>query len=154
MSLDLTGQAMDNVLLSKVEAAIGTYRDSDLDIATFNQVNLGTWMLCDGQDCSTTEYFTLTGKVNVPNFVDQGTFRRQAKAGRALGSYEGCAVQSHNHRQRVTTAAGGNLQHGSAAYNGNTVFSGGNENSTEYTGDVETRPYNHACNVFIKVSHT
>ena len=184
MALELTGQAVDGILLSKVEASIGTYRDSDLDVAIFNEQNLGTWMLCNGQSSAGTEYFSITGKANVPDFVSDGSFRRQAKVGRGLGTPEGqatakngltastssssVAAGDHSHRQRVTTAAGSYLQHGSAAYNGNSVFTNSSTDRTEATGshshtitsstslsgDAETRPNNHACNVFIKVSHT
>ena len=150
MGLDLTGQAIDNQLLSKVDAPIGTYRDSDLTVSAFNAENLGEWMLCNGQDCSSTEYFALTGKTNVPNFLAEGTFRRQAKAGRALGSYEEDEIKSHNHSvpnvyPNQTINEYGHLPYSSDK---NSTYQ-----ATTNTGGDETRPKNIACNVFIKVGH-
>jgi len=169
MALDLSGLPIDNNTLSMVDAAIGTYRDSDLDVATFNSQNLGVWLLCDGQSSVGTQYETLTAKATVPNFVTEGTFRRQAKAGRALGSHEQDAMQGHQHA--VTYANSGSSQ-----YNGsNTASYGGTTTPNRltttaqsqdllyyndpFTGttpriDVETRPTNIACNVFIKVDHS
>jgi hypothetical protein len=152
VALDLTGQAMDNVLLSKIEASIGTYRDSDLDIAIFNTQNLGTWMLCDGQDCSATEYFALTGKTTVPDFVSQGTFRRQAKNGRVIGSYESDDNKSHNHNLR--RANGNDLNYGNYVPHVDDYSTGWGTTGIQSSGGAEARPKNIACNVFIKVSHT
>jgi hypothetical protein len=146
MALDLTGQVVDNLLLSKVEASLGTYRDSDLDVVTFNTQNMGTWMLCDGQDCSSTEYFGLTGKTNVPDFLTQGTFRRQAKVGRSLGTYEADELKSHTHSYVKHVNTGG----GSGPSLNQTPAGA----TTGATGGSETRPKNYSCNVFMKVSHT
>ena len=166
--MDLTGQAIDNMLLSKIEASIGTYRDSDLDIATFNLQNMGTWMLCNGQSSVGTEYETLTGKAVVPNFVTEGSFRRQAKAGRSVGSHEADENKSHKHNIGNTdtgTASLGNSGQRQDTGSNTTISTYNYSNGTYYyttsagsyraqpTGGDETRPKNVACNVFIKVNH-
>jgi hypothetical protein len=158
MSLDLVGQAVDSSLLSKVDAPLGTYRDSNLTVAQFNSETLGTWMLCDGQDCSSTEYFTLTGELNVPDLITNGSFRRQAKSGRAIGSTEAQDFKSFT----------ADSNHGGAGYShvvtvpksgtSGRVYAGASS-GTRYPMNFrwdssEVRPVNHACNVFIKVGHT
>lgn len=164
MGLDLTGQIIDNIVLSKVDAPIGTYRDSDLEPELFNEENLGTWMLCNGDDCSNTEYGQKTQKTNVPDFVTDGTFRRQAKAGRELGSFEADDNKNHQHVGGFARANG--YAYADQALYGEYIGAGGKaapsqagggyQGSYAYTSPTggEARPKNIACNVYIKVGHS
>lgn len=89
-----TGDVVDLFSFSKASASIGDIRESLLTLAQFQEENLGEWFLMDGRSCVGTAYHALTGKVNVPDMTTEGAFLRQAKSGRAIGSYEGDAIRN------------------------------------------------------------
>ena len=149
MAQNFTGQIIDNIFLSKIDAPIGSIRSSDLPVAEFLVQSVGQWMLMDGQACNGTEYQTLTGKNNVPNALTEGTFLRQAKAGRLTGTYEADEIVSHRHSISPSVQ---NFSGGTTAGNGGDG-DGTAVTQTALTGGAETRPKNLAVNYFIKVSH-
>lgn len=101
MSADFTGMTLDNILISKISDRVGTVKQSMLGPVDFNNENPGTWLLMNGQSCSGTYYEALTGNSLVPDMVTEGTFLRQAKSGRGLGSFEGDEFGSHTHIQNA-----------------------------------------------------
>ena len=80
--MDLTGLAIDNQLLSRMNAEIGSIRKTMKDPAAFSNETMGDWMLMNGQSCVGTQYETDFTSSNVPDAYTEGTFLRQAKAGR------------------------------------------------------------------------
>jgi hypothetical protein len=148
-------------VMSKISDKVGSIRQSVLDQAEFNNENPGLWLLMNGQTCSGTEYNTLTGSTTVPNLTSDGAFLRQAKSGRAQGSYEdmdwkgfyqmntGQNTPSYNHNSEY---------HGksTSSFVGRT-FAGywaANSAATGTKWDTsEIRPKNVACNHFIKVGY-
>jgi hypothetical protein len=173
MAINLSGQALDGILLSKIDAPIGTIRYTNLTAAQYSSQSLGVWLLMNGQSCNGTEYQTLTGNATVPDAVTNGTFLRQAKAGRNPGTYEDDAFQGHWHNVTIygqdTGIAGGNTTTSPSLLTGQNRTpnsSVGNNVAANTTSNVisdgtngaprtanETRPKNHAVNFFIKVAH-
>jgi hypothetical protein len=173
MAIDFSGQAIDNVLLSKVDAPIGTYRHSDLTLTQFLTETPGQWVLADGQSCIGTGYHSKTGKVNVPDM--RGTFMRMKDHGRGanpdgdlpLGQYTADAIRNIAGPSGVhfTGAANTNLA-GTPFYFGGTYtncFAGGtgNNQSTGWIFDAsravptaaDNRPKNVTVNIFFKVGY-
>ncbi|MDD3412461.1 MAG: hypothetical protein PHY47_00510 [Lachnospiraceae bacterium] len=137
--------------------AVGTVRTSILTLEQFAAESPGQWMLMNGQSCVGTRYQQITGNSNVPNASTEGTFLRQAKAGRALGSYEADENKSHNHPNSYFYFGNnpGGLSGAYASYG-----SGANTNATHAvyinstnSGGNESRPKNVAVNFFIKVGY-
>jgi hypothetical protein len=144
-----TGQVVDLQVMSQVEAKVGDYKWSHLEVTPFGDEHLGQWMLCDGQSASGTAFATLTGETNVPNALADGTFIRQAKSGRTKGSYEADENKSHNHThvkygQTTSTGSYGIPPQGSSS----TPQYG----TTSTVGD-EARPKNIALNLYVKVGY-
>ena len=159
-----TGQVIDLTTFSQAEAKVGDYKWSHMETLDFNDEHLGEWMLCNGQTCAGTSFATATGETNVPNAVSDGTFLRQAKAGRNIGTYEADQFGSHDH-------GGGDHSHAAPLYyydaagprnyfrasygsqyqaNGNTYNSGTTINTE---GGAETNPKNIALNLYVKVNY-
>ena len=99
MAKNFTGRSIDNILLSEIDAPIGSYRDTDLSPAQFAEESVGVWMLCNGQSCAGTAYAAKTGKATVPDFVTTGAFKRQVKNGVSSGNLEQDAIQGHRHAE-------------------------------------------------------
>ena len=158
MGKDFTGKVIDNIVLSQIDAPIGSYRESDLSVEKFQEEAIGIWMLCNGQSCAGTLYAQTSNKLVVPDFVTTGAFTRQAKNGRAIGSYEADQFQGHKHDLGpITNGAGGAGR--IVAGNENSDWVGSSmlpisdgTNGTPRTGN-ETRPVNIAVNIFIKVGY-
>ena len=158
---DFTGQAIDNILLSKISDKIGTVRQSMLGETEFNNDNPGNWVLMDGRSCAGTEYETLTLNSNVPDMVAQGAFMRQKNGGRVEGDYQdmdwkgfyqmntGQNTPSYNHNSEY---------HGKSttSFVGRT-FAGywaANSAATGTKWDTsEVRPKNIAINHYIKIGY-
>ena len=150
------GGVLDLISLSQAENKIGDIKQSLLSAVEFSSEHLGTWMLMNGQSCVGTAYGTLKGVTVVPDMTTEGTFLRQAKSGRAVGSYESDDNKSHNHidgfagvntnaSYGVTSAPAGNI-------NSQSGTSGNNHAITSSTGS-EARPKNIAANFFVKVGY-
>jgi hypothetical protein len=153
-----TGQALDLLTLSQVEAKVGDYKWSHLSPIQFNNEHLGTWLLAEGGSTEGTQLEALVGTVTLPDAKTNGAFLRQAKTGRAIGSYEEDQIQGHEHTQ--------NMRNNTAGYWGDNNASPRNDvmslptagivsdgvNGTPRVGD-ETRPKNIALNLYIKVSY-
>ena len=161
MAFDLTGQAVDNLLISKISDKIGTIKESMLNPAQFNQENPGVWMLMNGQSCVETAYQALTGQNNVPDMTTEGAFLRQAKSGRAIGSYEGDAIRNITGTAVVASWQGGGTgaMTMSVVGNGPSGSTGNNMSRIDFnasrqvpTSD-ENRPKNIAVNYYIKVDY-
>ena len=103
MAKSFTGRSIDNILLSEIDAPIGSYRDSDLSPEEFSTESVGVWLLCDGRSCLGTAYAQKTGKNTVPDFATSGAFRRQVKGGRLTGTLEAEDFKSHTHIQNAHT---------------------------------------------------
>lgn len=149
MSKITSSDALDLITLSKAENKIGDVKTSMLTLAQFQSEHLGVWMLMDGASCVGTAYEALTGKTVVPDMMTNGTFPRQAKTGRELGSYEADEVKAHGHSFAMRGNNGGTGPVG-YPYTAGTDASTGN---TDATGGAETRPKNTAMNFFIKVGY-
>ena len=152
MSLDLTGLAVDNRTLSEMNAEIGSIRTTMKDPALFSNETLGTWYLMDGRSCAGTQYETDFGASNVPDMYTEGTFLRQAKPGRTVGTYESDELKSHEHTIGVT-GADDNNHSGNGDYVADSDASYKGTRTTNHTGGSETRPKNIAVNYMIKVDH-
>jgi len=158
-----TGDPIDLNTISKAEAKVGDFKWSRLDVSNFGNEHLGTWLLCNGQTASGTEYQTLTGESNVPDAISDGTFLRQAKAGRNLGSYEADENKSHSHG--IDTSGYGTihqLQSHIAAWGPHAGQGGGELSTRDGTSSApisinsqgsEARPKNLALNLFVKVGY-
>lgn len=167
--MSFTGQPIDDLLLSKISDKVGTIRESMLDEAEFNNENPGTWVLMDGRSCAGSVYASLSGQSNVPNMLTEGTFLRQAKAGRSKGSYEADDNKAHDHfvtagqdttgytGQRTDTSLRSNFRgDGDTSYSltSHTVFgTRANSSPTDIRGAAESRPKNIAVNFFIKIDY-
>lgn len=162
-----TGDPIDLMTLSKAEAKIGDVKTSMLNEVSFNEENLGTWMLMDGRSCVGTAYQTATGAANVPDMVTNGEFPRQAKSGRGLGSTEGDAIRNitGTFRDKTTYApdfeASGAFVKRSGSNFGYTGHTSHNRQTTyvdfkasnQVPTATENRPKNIAFNFFIKVDY-
>lgn len=160
-----TGDPIDLQTLSRAEAKVGDYKWSHLDETTFNDEHLGQWMLCNGQTAAGTTFQSLTGQANVPDATSQGTFLRQAKAGRGLGSFENEDVKPHNHDLGRDIYSGSSSGNGMAAGGGGMIVFGGGSGisygTTNGQGEAmikpnsgsENRPKNIALNLFVKVNY-
>jgi len=91
---------------------LGEIKQSMLTVAQF-QAEIGTtWVLCNGQSATGSDYEALTGNSVVPDM--RGTVPRMKDNGRglnpdgdlALGSYQGDTYLNHNHGERTGTTAG------------------------------------------------
>ena len=167
MSRIEVGQVVDLATLSKLEAKVGDYKWSHLSQVDFNNEHLGEWMLCDGRSCTGTLFSTITGSLNVPNALGEGTFIRQAKSDRELGSFQGDAIRNisgslgASHYQRlngVKTGAFGDTLGATASDNSGafhiTVQSGVNFDASRVVPTAEeNRPKNIALNLYVKVNY-
>jgi hypothetical protein len=162
MALEIAGQVVDALLLSKISEPIGSVKQSMLTEGQFNIQNLGEWMLMDGRSCLSTEYETITSETSVPDLVTEGLFPRQAKAGRTKGTPEGDAIRN------ITGNFNSGQYHGYLNLTGAFEYVGvdshgyGNDNnsaivkfdaSRQVPTASENRPKNVALNFFIKVNH-
>ena len=150
---------------------IGTVRMSTLILAQFEAEHPGQWMLMNGQSCAGTTYATLTGNIIVPDMITDGTFPRQAKAGRGLGSFEADDNKEHKHlmfKNGDAVAVNSNVTRLSAtetpysndstgvnygSYNIDGVVAEADIGLSGKSGSTETRPKNIAMNFFIKVGY-
>lgn len=174
-----SSDALDLIVLSKASAPIGAVIHSTLSEVQFAAENLGTWALMDGRSCAGSAYATLTGSSTVPDATTGGTFLRQAKSGRAIGSFEDEDFKSHTHVQNAhthiqdahshVTPRGWETNSGgtSASYTSSSSTANAWSNSTntavatnqnatatnQNTGGTETRPKNLAVNMFIKIGY-
>lgn len=148
-------------VMSKISDKVGTIVQSPLSQAEFNVDNPGTWLLMNGQSCSGSEYQTLTGSTTVPNLVSQGAFLRQAKSGRAQGSYEDMdwkGFYQSNTGQNTWSYGHNNVYMGksTSGYVGN-LFQGYWAGPAAATGTKwdtsEIRPKNIAVNHFVKIDY-
>ena len=153
--MNITGQAMDQLLMSQITAEIGSVRKTMQDPTTFNDENLGTWMLMNGQSCAGTLYATKFTLSNVPDAYTEGAFLRQAKSGRTLGTYEADAFQGHIHTGRVGSSDnwrdGGSYGTPSGSGPMGSPITDGTNGTPRLSN--ETRPKNIAVNYMIKVDH-
>jgi hypothetical protein len=159
------------VSLSKASAPVGAIVHSDLTLVQFQAENLGSWKLMDGSSCAGSLYSQIRGVSVVPNAMTEGTFLRQAKSGRTIGSYESDDNKQHTHIQdaHYHNEANG---YGSSGYWGNDAIGVGsqffghgdgfttNSNRTrvatatnQNSGSTEARPKNLAVNMFIKIDY-
>lgn len=131
------------------QVPIGTVRSSTLTLSQFSAEVDGTWQLMNGGSCVGTAYHTLTGRTTVPDALTEGTFLRQAKAGRTIGTYEADELKSHTHTITVGGDGGTNNHPEGTSQSTLATRSGWIGN----TGGDETRPKNTAVNFFIKVGY-
>lgn len=123
------------------------------------------WRFCDGSLISRTTYadlFSIIGTLYgagdgsttfaLPDlrgeFIRGNDNGRGVDAGRALGSSQAGAIQSHTHTVVATTSAGSFVV-GSGAFNTNGAFNNSTITSSA-TGGTETRPRNVSLNYIIK----
>jgi hypothetical protein len=95
-------------------------------------------------------YQSITGNSVVPDALTDGTFIRQAKAGRGLGTYEADEFASHRHTisPGVMNFAGGSTTNSNGGDGDGTQVT-----ATQFTGGSETRPKNIALNLYVKVGY-
>lgn len=146
------GDPMDLITMSKASAPIGEIKQSLLGELEFNEENLGIWYPLDGRSCVGTSYQTVSGNSNVPDAVTQGTFLRQAKAGRQLGSYEADNNKAHSHGTGKIGWGAGPYDAGSGRTDANSPANSWIHN-TDSSGGAEARPKNLAVNFYIKVEY-
>lgn len=113
-----SGQPLDLFLASQMEAKIGQVVESLLDYESFQNEHLGTWYPLDGRSCIGTVFASATGMTTVPNALADGSFLRQAKLGRSLGSNQAEDFKSHTHIQNAHN-------HTQNAHNHNLLMAGG-----------------------------
>jgi microcystin-dependent protein len=123
------------------------------------------WLECNGAAVSRTTYSALFAAIgtafgagngsttfNLPDlrseFIRGWDHGRGIDVDRVFGSYQGDALKSHNHT--ITGKYMGNGTHGVTGPNGNEGDWNKTDNSTDYTGDIETRPRNVALMPCIK----
>jgi hypothetical protein len=148
------GAILDLVTFSRAENKLGDVKSSMLTLAEFQAEHLGEWRLMDGASCVGTAYATLKGVTTVPNATTDGTFLRQAKAGRALGSFEADENKAHGHTifgyTRNGAIGGAVIVEG---YNGGVAAKTADFGYANNSGGLESRPKNVAVNFFIKVNY-
>lgn len=167
MALDFTGLPVDNILLSKIDAPIGTYRQSDLTPAQFNAETPGTWVLANGQDVTGSEYEQKTGKTNVPDARSRYLRSKDHSAGRNPSGdlAEGASQSSEARYSRIyriqtttgtTTDMNLSLSAASPAINVDAHSVSGNYGPRFFTGyqGNETRPETLIVNTYIKIGHS
>ncbi|MCG8993203.1 hypothetical protein [Laribacter hongkongensis] len=93
----------------------------------------GIIAVADNTDGTTFRAYDVRGEF--PRFWDSG---RGVDAGRAFGSWQGQAIQSHSHASGVTVGSGWNYPESSVATGG----TGGSVPNTGSSGGAETRPRN------------
>jgi microcystin-dependent protein len=165
MALSFTGQILDDVLLSRVDGPVGTYRHSDLTLAQFLTQTPGVWVLADGQACTGSLYSQITGKANVPDM--RGTVPRMKDNGRglnpdgdlALGSYQADMFQDHSHSIYANTSnengstnpfSSGATGEGSGSHAWVTYNMGG---AASGNMGPETRAKSTTVNIFFKIGY-
>lgn len=167
-----SGEVLDIITLSKLDAEIGDYQWSHLTEIQFNDEKLGTWFLCDGRSAEGTAFEEKTGADKVPDMKTNGAFLRQASGTRVMGTYEADQMQGHwhsdaGHAHSATASENNGLTPSQTIRGGNgktfgwSVGSSGanirspstdGTNGTPRTGN-ETRPKNVALNLFVKVNY-
>lgn len=155
------------------QVPVGTVRSSTLSLTQFQSEVDGVWMLMNGQSCTGTAYATMTGNATVPDMMTDGTFLRQAKSGRSVGSAESDAIRNitgtfgftDNDNQAFSVATRDISGAFSATHtNGNVLSMSGGSNasigtrvnfdaSLQVPTATENRPKNTAVNFFIKVGY-
>lgn len=179
MAYDFTGLPIDNQLLSRLDAPVGTYRQSHLDLATFNAETAGTWVLADGQDVTGSDFEALTGQPNVPDA--RGQFLRSKNNGRSdgnedpdgeriAGALQGDAIRNISGKILDFTSNASRtepVQNGPFYGEGGTGYSlnSGTASSTNYPDRIyfdasrqvptagDNRPRNIAVHTYIKVGY-
>jgi hypothetical protein len=150
------GFVLDLIALSEAAASVGDVKHSLLTEAQFGARNLGTWVLMDGRSCIGTQYATLTGNANVPDTTTEGTFLRQAKAGRGLGTFEADDNKAHRHGLKQEYGVPGNASYppggNYSQLTSRPEYGYTNNITVETVGGAEARPKNIAVNFFIKVN--
>jgi len=140
---------------------VGDIKQSLLTEAQFQTQFGDCWVKMKGQDVSSSDYATTTGKNNLPNA--EGRFLRNIGGNApALGVTQEDAFKKHSHRMFRSTGGGDNNNvpaypsvgvtgesSGAEGYNGSSTANGLNE----ATGGVETRPVNLGVNFFVKINH-
>ena len=167
MALDLTGQVLDNFLISQISDKIGTVKTSMLDEVSFNKENPGLWFLMDGRSAIGTQYGRELKCENIPDLVTNGEFLRQSKTA-TPGTKEGDAIRNITGKatmnavssavsdpsvgalDAVITQTTNRYSYGGGTYYGaDVVF---NASWQVPTAD-ENRPKNMHINFFIKVDY-
>jgi hypothetical protein len=174
-----TGQVVDLQTMSQASAPIGEVKQSMLGMADFNDENLGTWYLCDGQNSVVgTPYGTTTGETLTPDMRGRVPRMKDHLAGedadgnRPLGSNQDQATAKNGMDAASATSSNWQLEKSSAykltgiATNGHSglyVLGVGNSSylnqnvsygtSTSLSGDSETRMKNTCVNFYIKVEY-
>lgn len=177
MALTFAGQVMDDILLSRLDAPIGTYRQSDLTLAQYQAQTPGIWVLADGAACAGSTYATVTGKSNVPDM--RGTVPRMKDNGKGLnpdgeltlGSYQADNFGTHTHVQNshnhiegfagvngtasygVTSAPSGNINSQSGTNTNNHPVTSASTAINQNAGGNETRMKNTTVNYFFKIGY-
>ena len=135
---------------------VGDVKHSFLTEVQFQAEHDDTWVLCDGQDVTGSDYEDITGNNVVPDV--RGQFLRAKNNGRAdgqenpdgdvaLGTFQADEFKSHTHTIETSTGSSGGSDHAE-----------NNSSSTQATyntlpsGGDETRPKNVTCNMFIKIN--
>ncbi len=95
-----------NVLSAKVSSLeksvmpVGSIVNSLLTLAQYQSENGDCWKLANGGILNATdELKIITGMSTIPDALTNGTFLRQAKSGRTVGSFEDEAFMQHTHIQ-------------------------------------------------------
>jgi hypothetical protein len=148
-----------NYLLAAV-MPIGSYCDTDLTEAQFQDLAGDGWELADGGDCTGSQYAILTGNTTKPNAM--GIFRRGKNNGRstgtgnaagerALGEYEADTIKSHTHPVTASylPETGGPIVHDDGSEFANSAVSNTGANAG---APAETRPRNITCNVMFRIN--
>ena len=128
---------------------LGEIKQSMLTVAQF-QAEIGTtWVLCNGQTASGSDYEALTGNSNVPDFVTSQRFPRQTNSDVNLGTTQTSDNLSHAHS--VSGFNGGAIS-GSTNYTSINTVSPTGSSTTNASGGSESRPHNIWVNFFIKIN--
>lgn len=79
---------------------VGSIVSSILTLSQYQAANGDCWKIADGSALSVSDDLrVITGMTTIPDATTEGTFLRQAKSGRVLGSYEDESFKSHTHIQ-------------------------------------------------------
>ncbi len=179
-SLAAFGATINGLL--KLLQPVGSITHSVLTEAQFNTEtnSAGKWVLCDGRSCAGSEYATVTGRSNVPDFG--GYFLRMANTSGSMQNPDNTAllgvqadeIQAHNHtvtdpgHTHSSNIAGvyyrglGSGIHGQIDFNADYIpgdtFGANvlNDSTTGLTVDSslgnETRPVAVTVNMFIRIN--